>query len=53
MDLDVLSKLNYVDLATQVLSTFVPEEGKELIHDACLNVWKVISRNRCTSKKGW
>ena len=26
MDLDVLSKLNYVDLATEVLSTFVPEE---------------------------
>lgn len=39
MDLDVLSKLNYVDLATEVLSTFVPEEGKELIHDACLNAY--------------
>ena len=32
-------QVNYVDLATEVLSTFVPEEGKELIHDACLNAY--------------
>lgn len=39
MDLEALSKLNYVDLATEVLSTFVPEDGKELIHEACLNAY--------------
>lgn len=35
MDLESLKDLNYVDLATEILSTFVPEEGKTLIHDAC------------------
>lgn len=39
MDLEKLLKLNYVDLATEVLSTFVPEDGKELIHDACLHAY--------------
>ena len=39
MDLEALSKLNYVDLATEVLSTFVPEDGKELIQEACLNAY--------------
>ena len=39
MDLETLSNLNYVDLATEVLSTFVPEDGKELIHEACLNAY--------------
>lgn len=39
MDLEALSNLNYVDLATEVLSTFVPEDGKELIHEACLNAY--------------
>lgn len=35
LDLKQLSTLNYVDLATEVISTFVPEEGKTLIQDAC------------------
>ena len=39
MDLDALSSLNYVDLATEVLSNFVPEEGKKLIYNACLNAY--------------
>ena len=39
MDLEALMKLDYVDLATEVLSTFVPEDGKGLIHDACLNAY--------------
>ena len=39
MDLEALSNLNYVDLATEVLSTFVPEDGKELIHEACSNAY--------------
>lgn len=39
MDLDELSKLNYVDLATKVLSTFVPSDGEKLIHEACLNAY--------------
>ncbi len=39
MDLEALMKLNYVDLATEVLTTFVGEDGKELIHDACLNAY--------------
>lgn len=38
-DLDQLVHLNYVDLATKVISAFVPEEGKELIHQACLNAY--------------
>ena len=32
LDLNKLVQLNYVDLATEVISTFVPEDGKELIH---------------------
>lgn len=39
MDLEALMKLDYVDLATEVLSTFVPEDGKELIHEACKNAY--------------
>lgn len=35
MDLTKLATLNYVDLATEVLSTFVPAEAKTLIHEAC------------------
>lgn len=39
LDLNKLVDLNYVDLATEVISTFVDEEGKELIHNACLNAY--------------
>ena len=39
LDLNKLVQLNYVDLATEVISTFVPEDGKELIHQACLNAY--------------
>ena len=39
MDLEALMKLDYVDLATEVLSTFVPEDGKELFHEACKNAY--------------
>lgn len=39
MDLKALLKLDYVDLATEVLGTFVPADGKELIHEACLNAY--------------
>lgn len=39
VNLEELAKLNYVNLATEVLSTFVPEDGKELIHEACLNAY--------------
>lgn len=35
MDLEKLSTLNYVELATEVLSTFVPDQGKEAIYAAC------------------
>ena len=53
LDLNKLVQLNYVDLATEVISTFVPEDGKELIHQACLKcIWKrFISRNCCSCKK--
>lgn len=39
LDLNQLLKLNYVDLATEVISTFVPDDGKELIHQACMNAY--------------
>ena len=39
LDLNKLVQLNYVDLVTEVISTFVPEDGKELIHQACLNAY--------------
>ena len=39
LDLNKLSKLYYVDLATEILCTFVPDDGKELIHEACLNAY--------------
>ena len=39
LDLNKLVKLNYVDLATEVIATFVPEDGKELIHQACNNAY--------------
>ena len=39
LDLNKLVQLNYVDLATEVISTFVPADGKELIHQACLNAY--------------
>jgi threonine synthase len=39
LDLDKLIKLNYVDLATEILSTFLDEDGKELIHNACNNAY--------------
>ena len=39
LDLNKLSKLDYVDLATEILCTFVPDDGKELIHEACLNAY--------------
>lgn len=39
LDLNKLSKLDYVDLATEILCTFVPDDGKELIHKACLNAY--------------
>ena len=39
LDLNKLVQLNYVDLATEVISTFVPEDGKELVHQACLNAY--------------
>ena len=39
LDLNKLSKLDYVDLATEILCTFVPEDGKELIYEACLNAY--------------
>ncbi len=35
LDLESLLKLNYVELATKVISTFVDEDGHELIKDAC------------------
>lgn len=35
LDLHTLKNLNYVDLATEVISQFVDEDGKELIHEAC------------------
>lgn len=35
VNLEQLSKLNYVDLATEVLSTFVPVDGKQAIGEAC------------------
>ncbi|MFV0393381.1 MAG: threonine synthase [Coprobacillaceae bacterium] len=39
VDIKKLSKLSYVDLATEILSTFVPEDGKELLHQACLEAY--------------
>ena len=39
LDLKQLVNLNYVELATEVISTFVPDEGKELIHQACINAY--------------
>lgn len=39
LDLNKLAKMNYVDLATEVISVFVPEEGKELIHEACQHAY--------------
>ena len=39
LDLKQLVNLNYVALATEVISTFVPDEGKELIHQACINAY--------------
>lgn len=39
LDLNKLVDLNYVDLATEVISTFVPDDGKELIHKACFNAY--------------
>lgn len=35
LNLEQLATLNYVDLATEVLSTFVPEDGKQAIKEAC------------------
>lgn len=39
LNLDELVDLNYVDLATKVLSTFVDEDAQELIHQACLKAY--------------
>ena len=35
LDLNKLLKCNYVDLASEIISVFVPEDGKQLIHEAC------------------
>lgn len=39
LDLNKLQDLNYVDLATEIISQFVEEEGKELIHEACVHAY--------------
>lgn len=39
LDLNKLAQMNYVDLATEVISVFVPEEGKELIREACQHAY--------------
>lgn len=36
VDMKALSKLSYVDLATEIIGNFVPDDGKELLHQACL-----------------
>lgn len=38
-DLSALLELNYVDLATQIIASFVPEEGREAIHQACIGAY--------------
>lgn len=35
LDIKTLSKLSYVELATEILSTFVPKDGKGLLYQAC------------------
>ena len=35
LDLNKLLKCDYVDLASEIISVFVPEDGKQLIHEAC------------------
>lgn len=39
IDLESLKDLNYVDMATEVISAFVPEEGKEAIRKACVGAY--------------
>ncbi len=39
LDLSSLIRLDYVSLATEIVSTFVPEEGRSLIAQACLNAY--------------
>lgn len=39
LDLQKLAKLDYVSLATEIVSVFVPEDGRELIAQACLNAY--------------
>lgn len=39
LDLSSLIGLDYVTLATEIVSTFVPEDGKSLIAQACLNAY--------------
>ena len=35
LDIKKLSKLSYVELATEIVSHFVPDDGKECLHQAC------------------
>lgn len=39
LDLSSLIRLDYVSLATEIVSTFVPEDGRSLIAQACLNAY--------------
>lgn len=39
LDLSSLIRLDYVSLATEIVSTFVPEKGRSLIAQACLNAY--------------
>ncbi len=39
LDFESFLELDYVSLASEVLSVFVPEDGKELVADACLNAY--------------
>lgn len=39
LDLSSLIRLDYVSLATEIVSAFVPEEGRSLIAQACLNAY--------------
>jgi threonine synthase len=39
VNLKAMAKMSYVDLAINILSTFVPEDGKELLQQACLEAY--------------
>lgn len=39
MDLERLAGLDYVQLATEIVSAFVPEDGRELIGQACMSAY--------------